>query len=219
MSFQAVKIPDGWGCDCSAKLSPALAKQVLTTPMAVNGGAQPIGFIFRYVSLYAPTRPGDIDPVERDAILASETPLLLVQHVNYPGWTATAVNGTQHGNAAGADATAVGYPAGCHLFVDLEGVKNLGGSVDEYITTWAYAVQAFGYVPGLYQGYSCGIDPGVLAQHTEYGGFWSDFGARVNPIGFMCKQYAQISHCGIGIDPDTCKADTLGRQLVGMTAR
>lgn len=187
--------------------------------MAINGGAQPISFIFRYVSLYAPLRGGDIDPVERDAILACEVPLLLVQHVNYPGWTATAVNGTQHGNAAGQDATQVGYPSGAMLFVDLEGVKNLGGSVDEYITCWAYAVQAYGFVPGLYQGYSCGIDPGVLAQHTEYGGFWSDFGQRTNPIGFMCKQRPQISHCGIGIDPDQCYPDSLNRSLVGMTSR
>ncbi len=215
MAFTAVPIGPCWGIDCSAKLSPALAKQVLTTPLP---NWQAIKFIFRYVSLSQPYYKVDIDAEERDAILACDVPLLLVQHVRYPGWIANAVNGTNQGNVAAEHAASVGYPAGAMLFVDLEGVGDVGGPVDEYVTTWAYAVQAVGFVPGLYQGYSCGIDPGTLAQHTEFGGFWSDFGDRKNPLNFVCKQYPQVMHCGIGVDPDQCYPDTLGRTLVGMKA-
>ena len=188
---------------------------MVQTPMP-NG--QKVSFVFRYVSLDPVLKPGDITPNERDSIIGAGVPLLLVQHCRYPGWIANAVNGTQNGNAAGLDAQAVGYPPGAMLFVDLEGVGDVGGPVDEYITAWAYAVQAYGFKPGLYQGYSCGIAPAVLAQHIEYGGFWSDFGDRQNPVGFVCKQFAQVMHCGMPVDPDKCYADSLGRTLVGMAA-
>ena len=204
----------GWGADLSVKLTSSQAKSVVNTPMP-NG--QAIKFLFRYVSLSAPLRAGDIDPGERDSILGTGIPLILVQHVEYPSWIASAANGTEHGNAAGEDAKQIQYPAGAHVFLDLEGVKNVGGPVDEYVTCWAYAVQAYGFSPALYVGYACGITPDILAQHTEFTGFWSDFGPRTLPSpGFMCKQFAQVMHCNVPVDPDKCYADMLGRTLIGM---
>lgn len=211
--FLLRQIPSGWGFDASCKLT-GIAEKCVATPLP-NG--QRIGFVFRYVSLSSPYYKVDIDTVERDEILSTGATLLLVQHVRLPSWIATAALGAQQGNVAGEHAKSIGYPDGAMLFVDLEGVGDVGGPVDEYITSWAYSVQAYNLIPCLYQGYACGIDPLTLSQHTEYGGFWSDFGPRTNPVGFMCKQHPQVSHCGIGVDPDECFADSLGRTLVGMS--
>jgi len=216
VAYVAKSIGPGWGFDCSQKLSPAQVKSMVATPLP-NG--QKVSFIFRYVSLNPTLWPGDIDPIERDSILGQGVPLLLVQHVNYPGWTASGWNGAAHGNQAGLNAKQIDYPAGAMIFVDMEGIADSGGPVYEYLQAWAEAVAGFGYVPAMYQGYACGMTPDLLAQHTEIGGWWSDFGARPNPtgVGFMCKQFAQVMHCNVPVDPDKCYADMLGRTLVGMS--
>lgn len=215
MSFTAVPVGPGWGFDASVKLT-GIAEKCVATPLP-NGQ---VSFIFRYVSLSQPFYKVDIDPAERDEILATGATLLLVQHVAYPFWQASAALGAQHGNIAGLHAQSIEYPAGAMLFVDMEGIANTGGPVDEYLTAWAYAVQGFGITPCMYDGYACGIDPSTLAQHIELGGFWSDFGSRVPPpgVGFMCKQFPEVSHCGIPAGPDQCYPDSLGRTLVGMRA-
>jgi len=211
-------LPPCWGVDTNAKLTAAQAKALADAQ--VNG--QPIKFVFRYVSLGAPS-PADITVAERDAILASGLALGLVQHVNYPGWVASQENGAAHGAAAAAHATLVGYAPNAMLAVDMEGVKDVGQPVIDYVTAWAKAVHAAGFRVLLYVGYCCGISPQQLAALRSAGvvdAFWADYGPRAEPpgFGFIVKQHAQTTIAGICVDPDECFGHDDSNQWIGLMA-
>jgi glycoside hydrolase-like protein len=214
-------LPPSWGCDCSAKLSPDMAQNLARAHLK-NGNK--IGFVWRYVSLNTQPDgsgryPVDIDPEERDGILNAGLTLLLVQHVNYPGWYASALNGAAHGKAAANHAAWIEYPKGAHIAVDLEGVssQDTPKQVAEYINAWCRAVLAAGYKPVVYVGYSCGLTPEQLWELPLVDRYWSDFGTReVANRGFCMVQKPEEQLAGIKIDPDQAMADKLGGTLVGM---
>lgn len=212
-------LPECWGCDTSQKLSPEMAQNLARAHLA-NGNQ--IKFVVRYVSLE--TEPGglgaysiDIDPTERDGILSAGLTLLLVQHVQFPGWYASAMTGCDHGNAAANHALWVDYPKGAHIALDLEGVSDSGEQVIEYVNAWCRAVIRNGFKPVVYVGYACGLTPEQLWELPLVDRYWSDFGKReVANRGFCMIQGVQENLAGIKIDPDKHQADLLGGVLVGM---
>lgn len=215
MSSNLIELPECWGCDTAWKIGAEAAKNLTRAPLP-NGN--PIKFIFRYVSLGSPS-PGDITPQERDAILSSGLYLLLVQHVQFPGWTATVSNGQAHGEAAAGHAESVGYPPGAHLALDMEGLGNNGFTVADSIAAWCKPVIDAGFLPLLYVGYACGLTPKALYDLPDVHRYWKDAGPRsVDTRGFCCIQYPEVTVAGIRIDPDKHQADHLGGTLMGMSS-
>lgn len=214
----AVKIPSGWGVDTNQKLTKTSATGLRQTPLS---GGQQINFVWRYVSLGAPS-PADITEQEVEDIISSDLKLLLVQHVQYPGWASSIDNGIAHGKAAVKHAQLVKYDQGCHLALDMEGVSNPGSVTISYVRAWAGEVHAAEYKVCLYVGYNCGLSPVQLSQLADAGVvnvFWSDFAWRPDPpaYGYACKQHVQCVVAGVTVDPDQCFPDLKGNVLIGMS--
>ena len=202
MSFTPTLLPRCCCFDASAKFDAGMAARL----KAASYSGQPLKALWRYVSLGHPGA-GDITVAERDAILGAGWLLGLVQHVQYPHWSADPASGIAHGKASADHAAMVGYPQGCHIGLDMEGLGNSGAPVMGYVVSWADAVHAAGYRVLMYVGYDDGLpDPMVssLASQGYVDAFWSDFGPRTLPaaLSFAMKQHVQTTVAGIGVDPD-----------------
>lgn len=201
VSFVASTLGRGWGFDTTHRFTAVDAAR-----LKAASWVGPTLALWRYVSLGAPS-PADITPDERDAILGAGWLLGLVQHVQYPSWHADPASGLAHGKAAVAHAQLVGYPPGCHLAVDMEGLGDEGAPVMGYVVSWADTVHAAGYRVLMYVGYLDGLPDAVVRALVEGGyvdAFWSDFGPRALPmgLGFAIKQHAETTVAGIQVDPD-----------------
>jgi hypothetical protein len=214
----AYTLPECWGCDTSVKIDANRAASLVRCPLP-NG--KPIKFIWRYVSLGLPDQ-ADITIAERDIILNAGLCLLLVQHCNYPGWTATMELGREHGAFAAQHAALIEYPPGCHIALDLEGENPhvTGPQVAAFVNAWCNAIMAAGYLPCLYVGYMAGLTSAELYGSLPYvHRYWKDAGPRaVDRRGFCCTQEAQIAFAGFPIDPDHHQPDSLGGCLIGMVS-
>jgi len=199
--------PDGtWGVDCNTKLSDKTAAAMATAHDAQHGPS----FVVRYVSLGMP-RPGDITIDEVASILRAGLALMLVQHCRLPGWTATGMQGAADGSSAARQAAIVGYPQGCHIAVDMEGLANSGSEVADYITQWAAAVRAVGYRAMVYVGYDAGLGAAELYAIPGIDAYWSDMAGRQVAVRGCCmRQHAQTTIAGVPVDPDLVTADALG---------
>lgn len=201
-AYKPVLLDRCWGFDLNWMLSAGEAGVLKKAPYP----GQPTSVLWRYVSLGDPS-PHDITVAERDNILGAGWLLGLVQHVQYPSWSADPAGGMAHGAHAVAHAQLVGYPPGCHIGLDMEGLGNAGAPVMGYVVAWADAVHAAGYRVLMYVGYQDGL---TAAQHKSLqdGGYvdawWSDFGPRSLPEGcaFAMKQHTQTTIAGIQVDPD-----------------
>jgi hypothetical protein len=220
MAGVAAVAHDSFGVDTNAKLTAQSAQQLAAA--TYQGSA--IEFIARYVSLGAPS-PGDITGDEVNAILAAGLALLLVQHVRNPGWTPSGAQGTSDGQHAAAHASSVGYAAGAHLVMDLEGVAagTPAQAVIDHVNGWASAVIQAGYQAMLYVGYEAILTPQQLYEALpDIHRYWSDFGNRsVATRGFCMKQVSGTTHLAgvpFGIDPDQITADAKGDRPTWMEA-
>jgi hypothetical protein len=203
MNFAAKTMPACWLADTNGKMTaasmPGLKKAMVGSPPV------PILGLLRYVSLSLPPSQGDITVPERDIILAGgDMALGLVQHVNMPGWVATATNGQQHGDAAAGHAKLVEYPAGCHIGVDMEGIHDVGQPVLDYLKAWIGEVHAAGYLVVVYWGYAFQVATGaVLALMGPGDVFWTDYGQHTPPApGFLLHQHSQSMVGGTLVDLD-----------------
>jgi len=92
--------------------------------------------------------------LEANDILNSGLAVMPVQHVRRPGWSPDQKLGQQDGQNAAQNAQLVGFPAGVSVWCDLEGLNRAAQAQDviDYCQAWYEALQAGGYVPGLYVG-------------------------------------------------------------------
>lgn len=202
MSFSPFLLPRSWGFDTIHAFTGTDAARLLAAPFP----GQPLVCLWRYVSLGVPS-PADITAAERDAILGAGWKLGLVQHVQRPSWQADPASGLSHGAAAVAHAQLVGYPPGCHLGLDMEGLGDHGVPVLGYVVAWADAAHATGYRVLMYEGYDDGLTDAehqALSDGGYVDAWWSDYGPRTLPqsLRFAMKQHAQTTVAGIGVDPD-----------------
>jgi Domain of unknown function (DUF1906) len=211
VSFAAVPLARSYGYDTDTKLTTGSASVLRRAPYpgTPSGQIRQVLFLFRYVPLSGVSL-GDITVAERDVILGAGWLLGLVQHVLRPSWQADATMGTQHALAAVQAAQAVGYPAGCALGLDMEGLGDSGAPVEAYVQGWSTVVRAGGYKTLLYVGYDDGLTAAQTLAIADYvDAWWSDFGPRSlpPPLQFSLKQSAQTTVAGIGVDPDQCLRD------------
>lgn len=169
--------------------------------------------IGRYVPLPGVQSGGDITALELQALTAAELLVFLVQHVRYPGWDPTQHDGAKDGQHAADHALAVGYPAGAHLYLDLEGVGMMGtvGSTTAFASDWQRAVLAAGFRAGLYVGYAVPLSATDLFMLRGFNSYWSDAGPRVvAKRSFAIKQGKTVTIDGVKFDEDDVRPDLLG---------
>ena len=171
--------------------------------------------IFRYVPLPGNSAKADISGVELGCLFDAGLEVGLVQHVRgnppaQPLWQPGAHDGALDAQAAAACAQAAGYPAGCHIFQDLEACDGSALNVLTYCIDWGRSMLASGYLAGLYVGYACGLTPDglyALPSHTSY---WSDAGHRhVSTRGCAVQQGAAVTIAGVQFDLDVVAPDAL----------
>ena len=180
-------------------------------------GATFEGHALEFMWRYGP----EVSSGEIACLIAAGWVVLLAWHVPRPGWHASAELGAQHGAAQVAHARSVGYPEGCDLLIDMEGVGNPGPDCIAYAQARGDACHAAGYGAVYYEGFDDGLqlsDRVAIVESGHIDKFFADFGPRVPPpgIGFVCKQFQTVTLAGVSIDPDHAFPDMRGRTLVGM---
>jgi len=213
--MRAVALQRGWAFDTNTKLTRASAAALWSATFTGSPRTPPDKrAVVRYVSLGAES-PKDLTSDEITDIFAAGVPaIVIVQHVNYPEWQANNLLGTQHGEAAVRNAQALGYPLGCHLALDIEGLGNAGPPAYDYVAYATDPIHAAGYVPLIYDGYDDGLADQWKTQLVTRGcvgqkDWWSDFGPRVlpAPLLFAWKQHVQMTLGGTVTDPNEILID------------
>lgn len=168
--------------------------------------------IVRYVPLPANGSAADISAAELGGLVGEGLDCMLVQHVRRPPWDPGAHDGEADGAAAAAHAERVGYPPGCHLWLDVEGITGSATATVAFAVAWQRAVIAAGYRSGLYVGYAVPLDAEGLYELPGFDSYWSDFGRRsVATRGFAVVQHApEVTIGGVSFDRDDVAPDALG---------
>jgi hypothetical protein len=102
---------------------------------------------------------------------------MVVQHVAAEGWLPTVALGTAYGAIAAQEASVVGYPRGCILWCDLEGVQPDADVRDVigFCNAWYDAVRVVGYDAGLYVGWRSGLSADELYYKLKFRRYWSGY--------------------------------------------
>jgi hypothetical protein len=192
------------GFDCNTIVSPQAAKAFKQAGW---------DFAIRYVGRHA-TAPQDIMPKEAEGILASGLGLMLVQHVQNPGWVPSGAMGTEYGAFARDSANVIGYVPGAMIWLDMEGVKagTDPQAVIDFCNNWIDQVGHAGFTPGCYIGFEPGLNGLHFYSLTRFEHFWQAYNGDVVPNvrGFCMKQHTQQTLAGITFDPNTVQKDLLG---------
>ena len=134
-----------------------------------------------------------------------------VQHVRRPGWSPTQNLGQQDGQNAAQNAQVVGFPAGVSVWCDLEGLNRAAQAQDviDYCQAWYEALQAGGYVPGLYVGARAPLTGQQIAD-SPFQHYWRSQ-SRVPEIpnrGYQLVQlFPSIDINGVSVDIDIAQVD------------
>jgi hypothetical protein len=110
------------------------------------------------------------------------------------------------------------YSDGVNIWCDLEGVDNQAGAQDviDYCAAWLAAVDAAGFVPGLYVG-SAAILTGPELYSLPFQHYWRSQ-SRVPDVpmrGYALIQlFPSVTANGIGIDIDFAQNDNEGGEAL-----
>jgi hypothetical protein len=168
-----------------------------SVPLSGNRAAALLRRGFKGVGRYAPL-PGnspalDISGAELRMATGAGLEVTFVQHPRAHN-ALSAHAGASDAMAAIAHLKAVLVPAGCHCFLDLEGVvESTADQVAKYCNDWADAVVQLGYRAGLYVGFNAVLSPAELYALHNVTSYWSDAGPRSVAVrGFALKQRAEV---------------------------
>lgn len=189
---------------------------MLTAASAQAFVAAGFSFALRYLSRGATESSGDLSAAEAQAILGAGLALMAVQHVPSSGWTPSAALGAEYGANAAAHASAVGFPAGVSVWLDLEGVDagTAASQVSDYCNAWYAAVAQAGFLPGLYVGASSVLSSEQLYATLSFQRYWSS-GSSVSKVaqrGYCMAQTiaADAALAGVSYDSNLVLADQMG---------
>jgi hypothetical protein len=207
---KVIEAPDGLhGFDCNSHLSGQAAAAFRQDGMR---------FALRYVPRHAgaSSAAGDISGSEASGILSAGLGLMIVQHVNDPGWVPTGALGKEYGAFAAKSALDIGYQFGGMVWCDLEGVKLKPDERDTiaFLNYWLDQVGHAGFTPGLYVGYNSNLTADELYHRLRFSHYWSAYNLNADQFpavrGVQMKQGTEITRHGVKIDPDTIRRDALG---------
>lgn len=189
--------------------------QSLTSGDAAAFKAAGIDAILRYIPRTPALIPGNATAEEVKIILAANLLLDFVQHVAEPGWNPTAELGEEYGAYAAEYVHSIGIPPGPVLWCDLEEVAagTTAQAVKDYVSSWAAAVTAAGYVPGLYVGWNIVLtDQELWDLPVKH--YWKAYNCDqfIPNRGWQIIQEPEKSlpHTYVIYDPNTIQADNLG---------
>lgn len=216
MQGKLITAPDGLrGFDVNGPVAPDTAVKFRTAGYR---------FAVRYVRRVEP-HPFDITAHEAQNILTAGLGLMLVQHVGKEGWSPTGAMGGSYGATAAHEAIGVGYPRGCILWCDLEGVSSAVGAQDvvNFCNAWHDYVAAAGYEPGLYVGYGARLSAQQLYSALKFKRYWSAY--NLNADSFPAVRSVQMKQgaypgpravpgVAFEYDTDVCQADKLGGRVI-----
>lgn len=202
-------LPSGTrGFDTNTTVTPRIAQ-------AAVAHKTPYEFVWRYVRR---TAHHSYDITKQEIITCHSVGLGvgLVQHVADQGWFPTAAVGTAYGSIAAAEASIAGYPPGCSLACDLEGVSSAAShsAVIDYLNAWHAEASASGYVPLLYVGDSCRLTAAELYFKLRFKAYWSAYNLNRDQYpavrGVCMKQLVAHSNDLIpGLDNSNMDVDVL----------
>lgn len=230
--MKAAAAPACYAVDTNTKLTPAAVRAIAEATYM----GEPILGIGRYASLHAANFAADLSPSELETITEAGLGCWLIQHVRYgvgsaqspEGWSPSGQLGDFDGAFAHWYAHAIGYPAGAHVALDLEGVNPTTppDATASYCDEWALQVQNKigglpAYSPLLYVGYSPGLSPQALWELPYFHLYCCDEAPHVLPHrGFVMRQVAMdIMIGGVKCDVNRIEAqDALGGRLIWCVA-
>jgi hypothetical protein len=172
-------------------------------------------FCIRYAPRHLDTFPYNLTNPEMNRILNAGLALMVVQHVAADNWEPTDELGKQYGEYCAEYCTkTVVLPKGVSVWLDLEMVKPGTPIADtiSYCTEWYNAVNAAGYLPGLYCGYQPGLSAEELYKNLPFTAYWKayNYDDGVATRGFQVIQGIAKMLNGIQFDPNIIQADNLG---------
>lgn len=173
---------------------------------------------------YLPRTPalmkGNLTALEIQILLTAGLSIFAVQHCPEPGWVPSAALGTLYGGYAAGYAKAIGLPPGMILWDDLEMVVDAtpAWAVIDYCNAWYAAVNAAGYIPGLYVGYGAILSPEALYMKLPFKHYWRAYnGPEVSIRGFQIVQETQQTLNEIAFDPNRTQLDELGDSAIWLS--
>lgn len=185
----------------------------ITNDLAAHFASIGYTFVIRYLPICQVPNPNDLDKTEVQAILSSGLSLMAVQHVRTPGWIPNGAMGTEDGKNAVYNANNAGLIAGVTIWLDLEGINNSTShqSVIDYCKYWYNEVKSANYLPGLYVGDGCILDPDELYDlpFTRYWKSISDVPIVATRGYCMTQSLYSYPVFGISIDRDIVNRDNL----------
>lgn len=208
-------VGEQWGVDTAmlGVLTDAQLARMLAAPLP---GGQYIDFLWGYAPLPGNHSAWDLTGPRMRAIADMQNgagrhvKVGLVQHCRSGAWMASAAQGDADGKFAAEYAAAQGYPSDCNLAVDDESLKNPGSDAIAHFTAWCRAWPA----ACLYEGFSPGMSAQQEYELPDVMRYWGAVGPwNVAVRGVCCRQQLQITHAGIGVDPDRASPDALGGVL------
>ncbi|WAH36729.1 glycoside hydrolase domain-containing protein [Alicyclobacillus dauci] len=196
----------------------------LTSSTAAALRQQGYSFCLRYLPFASnvPSSTADLDHAETALVLNAGLALMPVQHVRFEGWHPTSDLGTKDGQAARTHAFQAGIPAHVNVWLDLEGVaqRTPARRIVDYCNAWYDSVAAWGYVPGLYVGWNCGLGGDSLYRDLKVKHYWKSASDVPTPAvrGYQMRQVEVDKRvCGIAIDEDVLQHDALGETVMWLS--
>jgi hypothetical protein len=197
------------------------ADLVITPDVAAAFVQRGYRFCVRYVRRQT-LHDRDLSADEADGLIGSGLGLMVVQHVESDSaWAPTADKGAANGDVAATEAGHIGIPYGVMVWCDLEGVAvgTPAAQVIDYCNRWHAAVAGAGYVPGLYVGFHCGLDPTQLYRALRFRHYWGAYNLNADEVpivrGLQMKQASRtppdaVPGHAFEFQVDTVRADALG---------
>lgn len=201
--------------------------QPLADPVLADIAAAGYQGVIRYVPL--PNNPTllDISAGELERICAAtradglRLQCLLIQHPRLPANCDLTKHSPQlDGQTAAQWCASVGYPAGCHLGLDCEGLAGASGELTAvntpdvciaWASVWQHVVIEAGFRAMLYEGYDVPLTPVQLYQLPGFDQYWSDAGhRRIDTRGVSITQGGEVVIHGVKFDRDVVRPDLLG---------
>lgn len=201
------------GFDANAVISSSVARQF------VDAGYQ---FCVRYVGR-TQMASHDLSAAEAQTLLDAGLALMPVQHVEAGEWAASAALGAEYGANAAQFVTAIGFPPGVNVWLDLESVSTQAATADveAYCRTWYSAVAGAGYVPGVYIGWQPGLNGNQLYA-LPFQHYWAAYNvdgvSTPHPRGYQLVQSSGSGNVGTlstdVYDVDETRVDAMGGQVL-----
>jgi hypothetical protein len=158
----------------------------------------------------------DLSLSEAEDILNAGLALMVVQHVDNPGWVPTPDLGNQYGDCAAQFTNEAGIIKGVNVFLDLEGIAAGTNTQDivGYCNNWFNRVVAAGYEPGIYIGYDVLLSPNDLYSQLRFTHYWKA-GGTVTDVA--TRGYQMVQTIAGDFDSDLTQNDNLGGSVVWQT--